>query len=595
MKKTQKRFLRNILMFISFIVIIFTFSYLCTAIKQHVNKEKFEDEKKLQRQVKQQQSSSSLLSPIILQTFDQFFISTKSWNNLNSEIPELRNYFTTLLLPPLSQSSDKVGYIPVELFNLNSDWGTEEDLLNLIKIIKENDMTVVADIVSQHREGNGKTWFKFENPSFLNEGDVNINENDYYKYIDKLLYYPWGNSDEDAPQGYYLDGLPPDFDENELDIGKKLRNCFKKNVNGDWSLYKDCRNKVPMYGVIKNSNPSWLQSVNLCNAEVLKDYFKYMKKMKAIGINGIRIDEADAISSPFISLFFNSDVSKTPILLKDLIARCNESKAPSVDKNVLYQLEEALFKSYSFEDFTNVPFDIKLFENFTYELKATAENEKGWRGQVDMLDNINSKLNLNDWGGSFDYPLKFILNDMFNTSDNSINGKVFVKNKMLIGNDKYKSITSTLVDNHDTIYFNTLFQGISGITKGIPGNEINFYKILPAYFIILMLPGIPMINKVHYDVYKNIGLHELLQLRNDLCIHPSSSFEILIANTNDIKWTVSNLNIGIKSKLKPVVKSKPTKNTTLIFEINDSIPTKETIWSMTIYNTKLVMKISYKQ
>jgi hypothetical protein len=347
-----------------------------------------------------------------------------------------------------------------------------------------------------------------------------------------------------------------------------------------------------MYGVTKQSNPSWIQSVNLCNIDVLKAYFIYMKKIQRMGIRGIRIDQADAVSHQFISLFLNSDVSKTPSLLQAVLNLCNDAKSPQVNKDVNYPLEQNI-QNANMEDFTNYDFDIQSMENFTYELRASAEKEKGWRGQLDMLDNVNDPLNKNDWAGCIDYPLKYILNDMFNTADNSIDGSYFVKDKMIIGYEKYKNITLTIVDNHDTIYLNTLYQGISPITKGAPGQEINFYRIIAAYFVIMMLPGIPTVNKVHYDIYKTIGLQTLMQLRNDCCIDSNSNFEITTAESNNISWKVSNLNFSIVGRLPPIIPKPTIATVAVLLEINEKQPVSSNVWNQLIFGTKLYMKISY--
>lgn len=41
--------------------------------------------------------------------------------------------------------------MPGQLYNLNSKYGTKEDLEELVRAIKEHDMVAVADIVINHR------------------------------------------------------------------------------------------------------------------------------------------------------------------------------------------------------------------------------------------------------------------------------------------------------------------------------------------------------------------------------------------------------------------------------------------------------------
>ena len=285
--------------------------------------------------------SNTVPSKVVLQSFDQYFVTTKNWDNLSAETPDLSEYFTAYLIPPISASADAVGYIPTELFNFNSSWGSEASLNNLINTSNKYNVDLIADIVTQHRvggdkkpsltynkttdqhiEGSGK-WFRYKNPSFLNE--ENVPQNLYYKYIDKVTYNPWGLDESDAPKNAFIDGLPPDFAVNGL------QNCYIKK-DGQWSLYKDCRNKVPMYNTPGKANPSWLQSVNLCNIDVLKTYIRYIKLLKSMGIKGIRFDQADAVSYQFISLFLNSDINKTPFLLQQILQICNEAKNPKLEK-----------------------------------------------------------------------------------------------------------------------------------------------------------------------------------------------------------------------------------------------------------------------
>jgi hypothetical protein len=544
-------------------------------------------------------------SKVVIQTFDQYFVTTKNWDNLTAETPDLSEYFTAFLLPPLSASADAVGYIPTELFNFNSSWGSDVSLKNLINVSNNYNVDLIADVVTQHRvggdkkpnatynkttdqhvEGSGR-WFRYKNPTFLDQ--ENIPEDQYYKYIDTVLYNPWGlDENVDAPKNAFINGLPPDYSTNGL------QHCYVKNKeDGKWSLYKDCRNKVPMYDTAGKANPSWLQSVNLCNINVLKTYIKYLKLLKSMGIKGIRYDQADAVSYQFISLFLNSDINKTPYLLQEILKICNEAKNPKVDKNVIYTLEND-FKNTNLEELTGVPFDYEVIENFYPFLYGTDVKDKGWRGLNEMLDNINSPLNEDDWTGEFDYSLKFILNEMFNTKDLSLNGTVFKKENMLLSNNKYKSLIFTFIDNQDTNYLVSLYYDVMGSTRGISKTELNFYRIIPAYFVILLLPGIPMVSKVYFDIYKRIGIQTFIQLRNELGIDSNSNFEITASETNNIAWKITNLFPNIKGRYSApkIIKTPINANGTILAEINKVKPTDKNAFSQQIYNSELYMKIT---
>lgn len=522
-------------------------------------------------------------SKVVLHSFDQFFVSMKSWDSLNVEIPYLSEFFTACIIPPISMSADDVGYIPQNLYDFNSDWGSEISLRNLLKKMNYYKIDPIADVDTQHRQGVGDMWFKYENPSFLDR--QNISPDEYYKYIDTVLYNPWGESEIDAPINTYIDGLPPDYEKNGL------KNCYIKNKDGTWSLYKDCRNKIPMYNIVGKANPSWLQSVNLCNVNVLKAYIKYIKIIKSLGVKGIRYDEADAISYHFISLFLNSDIKKTPMLLDKIIKICDEAKHPNVDKDVIYTFENDLNNTDLYE-LTSTCFDYEVIENFYGYLSGVSNKEKGWRGLEDMIDNINNNLNECDWTGSFDYGLKFMLNEMLNTKDLNIDGKLFLKENMLISNEKYKSLIFTFVDNHDTNYLVTLYNDISDNTLGIGNLEINFYRIIPAYFIIMLLPGIPMVHKTHFDIYKKLGIETFIKIRNELGIDSDSNFEILKSENNNISWKVSNLHQDLRGRSKHKIINNVNFISSVICEINIDKPTDKNIFSMKIYGSELWMKIS---
>lgn len=533
---------------------------------------------------KNSENFSSIHSPVVLQSWDQYYVSTKSYDTLREEIEDLSPYFTDIIIPPLSKSKD-IGFVPTELFDFNSNWGSEDELYDLLKELKKYKLNPISMVVTHNRTGDTEKWFKYTNPTFL-DNDVVYHPPYYNKYLTTMLYSPWG-LDENAPKDYYLEGLPPDFDENGVE------NCYTLDSN-KWKLYKGCRDVLPLYGVPGKANIGWLQGVNYCNVNVLKAYIKFIKILKNRGINGIILSQADAISPEIIALFINSDINKTPLILEKIIKICKDAE---MNKNQTYHFEDDIRNiiNNDINSLTSVEFDIAIIDNFYGELYGVNEKEIGWRGLLEMPVLINENLNKSNWCSQFDFSLKFILNKMLNTPDMGIDGREFIKENMVIGNDKFKSRTITLVDNHDTDYLTTIYGSLAkDYLKGAPGNEINFYGILPAYFIIMFLPGTPMVHKLYYDVYKKIGINDFIKARNECCIDNNSDFTITKAEVNDVAWVISKLNLSIKPIFKDrLIKVFPTEKTKILLEINNIEPTETNVYHKRLVDKNLLLKISF--
>jgi alpha-amylase len=66
--------------------------------------------------------------------------------------------YTAIWLPPPSDSVSPQGYLPRDLYVLDSCYGTEKELRNCIKAFKEVGIKVVADIVINHRCAHKQVW-----------------------------------------------------------------------------------------------------------------------------------------------------------------------------------------------------------------------------------------------------------------------------------------------------------------------------------------------------------------------------------------------------------------------------------------------------
>ncbi|WP_010181598.1 alpha-amylase family glycosyl hydrolase [Aquimarina agarilytica] len=73
--------------------------------------------------------------------------------------------FDAVWLPPCSDSAAPQGYLPRELYNLNSAYGTEEQLRGLINNLHQKNIKVIGDIVINHRVGSTNA-VDFKNPTW---------------------------------------------------------------------------------------------------------------------------------------------------------------------------------------------------------------------------------------------------------------------------------------------------------------------------------------------------------------------------------------------------------------------------------------------
>ena len=92
------------------------------------------------------------------------------WNNgaNNTSAEEIGKWFDLVWLPPMSKSSGGTGYHPTQYGNLDSAWGTKDNLIRLINTLHQNGARVVADIVINHADGTG--WCSFFKQSFGSYG-----------------------------------------------------------------------------------------------------------------------------------------------------------------------------------------------------------------------------------------------------------------------------------------------------------------------------------------------------------------------------------------------------------------------------------------
>ncbi len=107
---------------------------------------------------------------VMLQGFYWDSYDDTKWTNLKAQADELSKYFKLIWVPNSGKCS-YMGYMPQYWFtNHNSAFGSEEELLSMIKTYKEKGTGFIADVVINHRNGvtnwydfpdeewNGRTW-----------------------------------------------------------------------------------------------------------------------------------------------------------------------------------------------------------------------------------------------------------------------------------------------------------------------------------------------------------------------------------------------------------------------------------------------------
>lgn len=98
------------------------------------------------------------------------------YNTLQGNVGDLSTLgITHVWFPPPSDSAAKQGYLPRQLNNLNSSYGTSAELTNVVSALKSKGIQSIADIVVNHRVGT-TGWSDFTNPGWTTWSIVNGDE-----------------------------------------------------------------------------------------------------------------------------------------------------------------------------------------------------------------------------------------------------------------------------------------------------------------------------------------------------------------------------------------------------------------------------------
>ena len=86
------------------------------------------------------------------------------WKTVKSNSSMIKDKFEYVWFPPVSDSGSDNGYLPRQLNDLNSAYGSASDLIAAINSVKSEYTKPIADIVINHRVGT-TSWGDFTNPA----------------------------------------------------------------------------------------------------------------------------------------------------------------------------------------------------------------------------------------------------------------------------------------------------------------------------------------------------------------------------------------------------------------------------------------------
>ncbi|KAL5577012.1 hypothetical protein UlMin_018711 [Ulmus minor] len=104
---------------------------------------------------------------ILFQAFNWESQKHDWWSNLEKKVPDIaKSGFTSAWLPPATHSLSPEGYLPQNLYSLNSSYGLEHLLRALLQKMKQHNVRPMADIVINHRvgttQGHGGTYNRYD-------------------------------------------------------------------------------------------------------------------------------------------------------------------------------------------------------------------------------------------------------------------------------------------------------------------------------------------------------------------------------------------------------------------------------------------------
>src|SRR5690606_23273600 len=170
-----------------------------------------------------------------------------------------------LWLMPVMQSPSYHGYDVIEYFQIEEDYGTNEDFLTLIDEAHARGMIVIVDLVMNHTS--------VEHPWFVASAEGDPEYADWYVWSDESPTYrgPWGQQVWIPRNGrsYYAvfwDGMP-DLNYNNPEVTEEMHNIARfwlEDMGVDGFRLHAIKHLVEEGNVQENtpSSHAWMQSFN---------------------------------------------------------------------------------------------------------------------------------------------------------------------------------------------------------------------------------------------------------------------------------------------------------------------------------------------
>ena len=167
-----------------------------------------------------------------------------------NQAEEIGKWFDLVWLPPMSKATGGTGYLPTNYSNLDGQWGTKANLVNLINTLHQNGARVVADIVINHVAGS-TGWCTFSELNFGSYGKFQP-ETSWICSTDEMFSDPSAGDCRNSAKGGVDDGYGTeanydsgrDWDHNNTkvrDMCKAYLKWLRNDIHIDGFRYDYCK------------------------------------------------------------------------------------------------------------------------------------------------------------------------------------------------------------------------------------------------------------------------------------------------------------------------------------------------------------------